>query len=510
MKILKNGNIKLSLLIIIILAIVVFGVYVSKSEALTQGYIKNDVSYGSILQLGGTATIGMDNPPYGLIVQGGKVGVGITNPTALVDVYNNTTASVNVLKLTNSADAANEYAGIELGPVGYTSYIAGVRLSGGYSPTALAFYTHPAAPVNNTEVMRIDSTGYVGIGTSAPLSKLSVGGAGIANTGVYGINSFYGIAGVSTGTGGGSTGVHGAGLDGVIGYGSYRGVYGESTGSTSFGVYGNGVTYGVYGIGETGVNGNGDIYGVAGDGDTGGVFTGVTYGVNAVSQGTGVKGAGYNYGVYGTASLYGLYGVGVQGVHGEGSNIGIYASGTVADFYAGGPGSNYQPFTGGHEVKLSSKFPKDARTGLIVSVTGETQTRKYNKSVSISSTLPTVELSKDANDNKVFGAFVAYTVLPEDHWYLDKLKKSDRFATVNALGEGRVLVTNINGNIEAGDYITTSEIAGYGMRQKDNLLHSYTLGKSIENIDWSNVKETINFQGKEYKVYLMGVIYTSG
>ena len=66
------------------------------------------------------------------------------------------------------------------------------------------------------------------------------------------------------------------------------------------------------------------------------------------------------------------------------------------------------------------------------------------------------------------------------------------------------------GAIEAGDYITTSAIAGYGQRQDDDLLHSYTLGKAIENVDWETVEETIEFNGAIYKVYLIAVVYTSG
>ena len=37
-------------------------------------------------------------------------------------------------------------------------------------------------------------------------------------------------------------------------------------------------------------------------------------------------------------------------------------------------------------------------------------------------------------------------------------KKEVRVGTVNALGEGRVWVSNSNGEIEAGDYLTTSII----------------------------------------------------
>jgi hypothetical protein len=48
------------------------------------------------------------------------------------------------------------------------------------------------------------------------------------------------------------------------------------------------------------------------------------------------------------------------------------------------------------------------------------------------------------------------------------------------------------------------------MKQDDDLLHSYTLGKATEDVDWDNVTETISFNGKEYKAYLIAVVYTSG
>jgi hypothetical protein len=96
----------------------------------------------------------------------------------------------------------------------------------------------------------------------------------------------------------------------------------------------------------------------------------------------------------------------------------------------------------------------------------------------------------------------------ENHWY-DR-KNGERIISVNALGEGRVWVSNINGNIEAGDYITTSTVSGYGQMQDDDLLHSYTLGKAIETVDWDSVTETIDHNGISYKIYLLAVVYTSG
>jgi hypothetical protein len=329
----------------------------------------------------------------------------------------------------------------------------------------------------------INNLGNVGIGTTNPQSMLSIGSSGAVSRVISAVSSTIG------------TGVYGQGVD--------FGMQGRATSSSGIGVQALGGQYGLYASGtQYGVMGHVTYssgissYGVSGSG---------VFGVSGESNG-GNGAGGYFSG--GTNGLYGVYGFTIRS-----GTTGVYGSGTTAgyDFYAGGLGTNYGPFTGGHETKLSSDFPENAKEGMIVSVTGETQVRKDNDdSVSISSTLPTIELSKVANDKKVFGVFTSYTQLQEIHWFINESKESDRFATVNALGEGRVLVTNINGNVETGDYITTSVIPGYGMKQDDDLLHSYTLGKAIENVEWNNVKETIRYKGKEYKVYLIAVVYTSG
>jgi hypothetical protein len=210
-----------------------------------------------------------------------------------------------------------------------------------------------------------------------------------------------------------------------------------------------------------------------------------------------------------SASATGSSGRALEGIATGGSSMGVFGAGGQYDFYAGGVGTNYGPFTGGHEVKLSEEITYDTKAGMIVSVTGEAQARFANDgSVSLSSTLPTVKLSNKKNDKAVFGVLVAETPLPEGHWYQGTI--GERFATVNALGEGRVWVSNIDGDIEAGDYITTSSIPGYGQKQADDLLHSYTLGKAIESVEWDMVVETVEYNGQLHKVYLIAVVYTSG
>jgi hypothetical protein len=196
----------------------------------------------------------------------------------------------------------------------------------------------------------------------------------------------------------------------------------------------------------------------------------------------------------------------------SGTTYGVYGlsySSSGYDFYAGGNGTNYGAFTGAHEVRLAASFPLDVKAGMIVSVTGEAQARHgADGGVEISSTLPTVRLADTAEDKSVFGALVSEVTLPEDHWV--EAGEDERFASVNALGEGRVWVSSINGGIEAGDYITTSALPGYGQRQNDDLLHSYTLGKATETVNWDKVTETVMYNGQEYEVYLIAVVYTSG
>jgi len=327
---------------------------------------------------------------------------------------------------------------------------------------------------------------------------------------------------------------YGAVISGVNSHSSYYfscGGYFSALGTIGVGVYGNAsntgnaTNYGGYfaasgttGVGVYGSASGTDGVGVRGNASkTGGYFTS-----SAADGATGVRGDAtgtYSNGVFGYAT--GGYGYGVRGnasnsfgtgVYGKGEGLGstgVYGEGATYDFYAGGLNINYYPFTGAHEVKFSESMPEETVEGLIVSVTGNVQVRKdKNGKTSLSSTLPTVTLSTKTNDRAVFGVVVSEGPLPRDHWY--EAKEGERFGGVNALGEGRVWVTDINGRIQAGDYITTSEIQGYGQMQDDDIMHSYTLGKAIETIDWEQVTETVKYCGKLYKKYLIAVVYTSG
>jgi hypothetical protein len=327
---------------------------------------------------------------------------------------------------------------------------------------------------NGVEALRIDADGDVGIGVTDPgsyrlwISAGSDNGIRVESNGTYGIYAQ-----------GDSSAVYGQSTDG-------NGVYGEST--THDGVAGRSTDG--EGVDGRSVNDDG-VFGrsVTNDG---------VYGYSEHDD--GVYGRSCSGAFPAGASCRGVYGRGSKGVEGHGWSWAFYA----AD-------GDYGPFTGAHEVTLAADFPQDAEPGMIVSVTGETRIRQTDAGeISFSSTLPTVQLSTTPNDSTVFGVFILESPLGAEHWYAAEVQDGDRFGIVNALGEGRVWASNVNGDIHAGDYVTTSPIAGHGQRQDDDLLHSYTLGKAIEEVDWSQVIETIEFGGRTYKVYPLAVVYTSG
>jgi hypothetical protein len=79
-----------------------------------------------------------------------------------------------------------------------------------------------------------------------------------------------------------------------------------------------------------------------------------------------------------------------------------------------------------------------------------------------------ISLTEDTDNRQdTYGCFVT----PYDK------EKGDTRPYINSSGEGAIWVSNKNGNLESGDYITSASIPGYGMKQDDDFLHNYTVGK---------------------------------
>jgi hypothetical protein len=156
-------------------------------------------------------------------------------------------------------------------------------------------------------------------------------------------------------------------------------------------------------------------------------------------------------------------------------------------------------FTGQHKtfIKDIPFSQAEAFEGLIVS-SNQNKYIKMDKgiavganAITISECLPVVSISANAYDKKCFGV-ICKSEDPEKRTdgmgnILCSLGKElgDTRVYINSVGEGAMWVVNTTGALESGDYITTSNVAGYGQRQDDDILHNYTVAKITMDCDFN-------------------------
>jgi hypothetical protein len=188
-------------------------------------------------------------------------------------------------------------------------------------------------------------------------------------------------------------------------------------------------------------------------------------------------------------------------------------------------------FTGQHggvPINYDLKSNVSNYTGLIVCPT-DTGYKSYNhttglthvgqRAIEINECLPYIKLSETAYDKSVFGVLSnapnnspcdEYGDLEVDD---DPNKKfgntlRDR-VRINSLGEGAIWVTDLNGNLENGDYITSSNISGYGMKQDSEFLANYTVGKITMSCDFNPNTITVKQHKKVFKTNKYWIKYMS-
>ena len=180
-------------------------------------------------------------------------------------------------------------------------------------------------------------------------------------------------------------------------------------------------------------------------------------------------------------------------------------------------------FTGQHRCEDFNDNLTNESIGLIVVSTGFYNNLTEKDRPTINSALPIVELADSRNQKSVFGvlsekedrdgnpreySYGAFVTVQDDPEDLDRL-------IINSLGEGAIWVCNINGNLENGDYITTCEIPGHGMKQDDDLLHNYTVAKitqdcmfELDNPYYDCIE--FEFEGTMYRKAFVGCTYHCG
>ena len=161
-------------------------------------------------------------------------------------------------------------------------------------------------------------------------------------------------------------------------------------------------------------------------------------------------------------------------------------------------------FTGMHATVIELK--PEYKIGMLMISTGEMWIKDTPETC-----LPKVAPTSNPKDKRVYGVLAEMEAEFEGYIARGGLGENESQVQVYSIGEGCILVTNINGNIENGDYICSSEILGHGMLQDDDLLHNYTVAKCTENINWDDPElETIEHNGQIHKVYLAACTYHCG
>jgi hypothetical protein len=222
---------------------------------------------------------------------------------------------------------------------------------------------------------------------------------------------------------------------------------------------------------------------------------------------------GAGYAVYArsassSSASAGLYSSGYHGArisNQAATQVGLIGLGSQAKcFYA--EAGTFGPFTGAHDALMlpsSGAVPGDIVVDYAVKV------RK-----GVSDTICEVRLSSVARQKGAVGVFVESSptwsgfipaamvagykadnsgdqpvsmpfAVPE----YDAITSTYLLTSINALGEGQINVCGEGGNLEAGDLIVTSSVAGKGTRQSDDLVHSYTVARSREAVSFSSPSE---------------------
>lgn len=171
--------------------------------------------------------------------------------------------------------------------------------------------------------------------------------------------------------------------------------------------------------------------------------------------------------------------------------------------------SSFNTFTGTHMVDLSKDIIRTVKPGMILRSVGT------SRKLGIIDTIVKCDITNKAQDKAVYGVYCHNDIISKsnnrpDEPIMEKISVIVSYCA--SVGEGCILVCNIGGELENGDYIMSSPIAGYGQLQPDDIQHTYTVAKITEDIDWSHpdINIVIGPDGTEYKAVLASCTYHCG
>jgi hypothetical protein len=203
--------------------------------------------------------------------------------------------------------------------------------------------------------------------------------------------------------------------------------------------------------------------------------------------------------------------------------LGFEVAGYTKGYLRPDSGVVWDNFTGQHRTFIKDVPFSQASNleGLIVS----SDQNKYIKmsggieagsnAITTNESLPIVSLSNVVTDKKCFGVISA-SEDPEERRdafgnfvSVTEKEKGDTRVYINSVGEGAIWVSNIGGSLESGDYITTSNVAGYGQKQDDDVLHNYTVAKITMDCDFEPATQPVQqiLRSNVIQTYYLGNVH---
>jgi hypothetical protein len=225
-----------------------------------------------------------------------------------------------------------------------------------------------------------------------------------------------------------------------------------------------------------------------------------------------------NIGLLGVAtSTYSTTNHGVRGRHESTGASGLVGVASGYDFYAEGSGINYGPFTGAHDVLASldetfeigdiivdvecvvkrgvsntlfrvEKSTSLAQKGVVGVVARLCGLLADNYTPAVFNQVPSYPEAVAESD----GSITPSPPIPADNEYTpiwNAVKTQYNYMAINALGEGQLNVCGEGGDVSVGDLICASSIPGKGMKQSDDIVHSYTVARVREAATFSSPTE---------------------
>lgn len=179
-------------------------------------------------------------------------------------------------------------------------------------------------------------------------------------------------------------------------------------------------------------------------------------------------------------------------------------------------------FTGQHRSYCEHTDIGKDQMGLIVESSGEYKSLSGSASISVNEALPIVQLCSTARCKRVYGVVSDIEDESDDREYkvgtfVTVTQKTEQlqYLIINSVGEGGIWVCDANGDLENGDYITSSDVPGYGMKQDETTLHNFTVAKITCDCKFNELpswieKRSVTHNNATYMCAFVGCTYHCG